>query len=214
VGRVSEGGRLELKRALACVALIGALFAGYAGAAWADDEPPPPTTTTPAPDPAPPSKPAPKPAPKRAPKPAHVYHAPAQTSTPAPKPTYTPPVVQHVTKAKVAHHARKHKRQHKRAKPVVTKPNDAQVKDASVVHIGGVPTAAVATNGSDALRRSLVIAGIGLAALLFLLVVTVPATAARYTPPGRVLMDHQTDLVLVGVGLLLLTALLFYVTNG
>ena len=119
-----------------------------------------------------------------------------------------------MTKAKVAHHARKNKRQHKRAKPVVTKPNSAQVKGASVVHIAGVPTAAVATNGSDALRRSLVISGIGLAALLFLLVVTVPATAARFTPPGRVLMDHQTDLLLIGIALLLLTALLFYLTNG
>jgi hypothetical protein len=49
---------------------------------------------------------------------------------------------------------------------------------------------------------------------MFLLVVTVPATAARFTPPGRALMDHQTDLVLIGVALLLLTALLFYVTSG
>jgi hypothetical protein len=207
---------LELTRTLACVGLVGALFAGYAGAAWADDEPPPVTTTAPAPDPAPPPpKPAPKPSPKPAPKPAHVYHAPVQHSTTAPQPTYTsPPVVQHVTKAKVVHHARKHKKRHKRAKPVVTKPNDAQVKDASVVRIAGVPTAAVTTSGSDALRRSLVIAGIGLAALLFLLVVTVPATAARFTPPGRALMDHQTDLVLIGVALLLLTALLFVVTGN
>jgi hypothetical protein len=42
----------------------------------------------------------------------------------------------------------------------------------------------------------------------------VPATAARFTPPGRVLMDHQTDLLLIGIALLLLTALLFYLTNA
>ena len=209
---------MELKRTLACVGVVGALFAGYAGAAWADDVPPP--TTTPAPDPAPPPpkpapKPTPKPVPKPAPKPATTYHAPVQQSSPAPQPTYTPPPVVHrVTKARVVHHARKHKRQHKRAKPVVTKPTDTRVKDASVVHIAGVPTAAVTTNGTDSLRRSLVIAGIGLAALLFLLVVTVPATAARYTPPGRVLMDHQTDLVVIGVALLLLSVLLFAVTGN
>src|SRR5262249_5245527 len=67
--------------------------------------------------------------------------------------------------------------------------------------------------GQRCLHRSLVIAGIGLAALLFLLAVAVPSTAARYTPPGRLLMDHQTDLVLVGVALLLLAALLFAVVG-
>jgi hypothetical protein len=44
--------------------------------------------------------------------------------------------------------------------------------------------------------------------------VTVPSTAARYTPPGRVLMDHQTDFVLVGIAVLLLTALLFAVIGN
>jgi hypothetical protein len=204
---------LELKQTLACVGVVAALFAGYAGAAWADDEPPP--TTTPAPDPAPPPpKPTPKPAQKPAPKPAHVYHAPVHHSTPAPQPTYTPPpVVHHVTKTKVVHHARAHKR-HKRVQHVVTTPKvQAQVKHASVAKINGVPTAAVTTNASDEIRRSVVIAGTGLAALLFLLVFAVPATAARFTPPGRVLMDHQTDLVLVGVAILLLTALLVAVTG-
>ena len=50
-------------------------------------------------------------------------------------------------------------------------------------------------------------------ALLFFIVLAVPATAARFTPPGRVLMDHQTDLVLIGVAILLITALLFAVTG-
>ena len=213
-----------LKYALAGAAIAAVLAAGYvsvgfaapAGAASSagptDTEPPP--ETTPAPDPAPPPpKPAPKPAAKPAPKPAHVYHAPLQSSapTPAPQPTYTPPPVQHVTK-KVVHHARAHKR---RQKPAAVAPKvRAQVKHASVVKINGVPTAAVATNPSDAIRRSLVIAGIGLAALLFLLVLAVPSTAVRFTPPGRVLMDHQTDLVLVGVAILLLTALVFALTGN
>jgi hypothetical protein len=103
---------------------------------------------------------------------------------------------------------------HKPKKHVVAPPKvHAQVKHANVVRIAGVPAAAAATSESDAIRRSLVIAGIGLAAILFLLVVTVPSTAARFTPPGRVLMDHQTDLVLVGIALLCLTALLFALTG-
>jgi hypothetical protein len=209
--------------ATAAVLAVGYVSVGYAapagGASSAgptDTEPPP--ETTPAPDPAPPApkpapKPATKPAPKPAPKPAHVYHTPVQTSspTPAPQPTYTPPPVQHVTK-KVVHDTRAHKRPQPAA--VVPKVH-AQVKHASGVKIDGVPTAAVTTaSASDAIRRSLVIAGIGAAALLFLLVLAVPATAARFTPPGRVLMDHQTDLVLVGVAILLLTALLFAVTGN
>jgi hypothetical protein len=108
------------------------------------------------------------------------------------------------------HHVRKHKAAKPKAKPAVTQPKvQANVKGASVVNVAAVPAASVATNETDALRRSLVITGIGLSALLFLLVVAVPSTAARFTPPGRVLMDHQLDLVLVGIALLLLTALLF-----
>jgi len=82
------------------------------------------------------------------------------------------------------------------------------------VHVAGVPAAAVAVSGSDVVRSPLVIFGIALAAMLFLLVVTVPSTAARFTPPGRVLMDHQTHVVLVGAAVLLLTGLLFAVTGN
>jgi hypothetical protein len=220
-------GRSMLKRALVGATMAVVLAAGYvsvgyaasagssAGAGPTDTEPPP--DTTPAPDPAPPvPKPAPKPAAKPAPKPAHVSHAPVQDSTPTPaqQPTYTAPVT-HPAAPKAVHHARKHKRAHKRVQHVVTTPKvHAQVKDASVVKINGVPTAAVTTNSSDGIRRSLVITGIALAALLFLLVLALPATAARFTPPGRVLMDHQTDLVLIGVAILVLTALLFAVTGN
>jgi outer membrane biosynthesis protein TonB len=218
-------GHSVLKCALAGAAIAAVLAAGFvsvgyaapaapsAGAGQTDTEPPP-ETTTPAPDPAPPApKPTPKPAPKAAPKPAAkpapVHHAPVHQSTPTPQPTYTPPPVQHVTK-KPVHRARKHKR----ARHVATTPKaKAQVKPANVVKVSGVPTAAVTPTASDAVRRSLIITGMGLAALLFLLVFAVPATGARFTPPGRVLMDHQTDLVLVGVAILVLTALLFAVTS-
>jgi hypothetical protein len=96
---------------------------------------------------------------------------------------------------------------------VTTPRAHAQVKRASVVRVAGVPTTAVAPSGSHDVRRPIVIAAIGLAALLFLLVLAVPATAARFTLPGRILMDHQIDLVLVGAALLLLTALLFAITG-
>jgi hypothetical protein len=194
------------------VAVAALLGTAYVSAAQADDAPPPPATTTPSPDPAPPL-PQPKPAapPKPAAKPARVYHAPVQPSAPAPapRPAYRPPpVVHHVTK-KVVRHTRAHARPHK-ARRVVTVPKvHAQVKHAAVVHVSGVPAAAIATNGSEVAHSPVVISGIVLAALLFLLVVTVPSTAARYTAPGRVLMDHQTQLVLAGVALLLVAALLF-----
>ena len=77
------------------------------------------------------------------------------------------------------------------------------------MHVAGVPAAAVAVSGSDVVRSPLVIFGIALAAMLFLLVVTVPSTAARYTPAGRVVTDHQTQLVLAGAALLVVAALLF-----
>ena len=228
-------GRSLLKYVLAGVALVAVLAAGYASVGYSgraqaassgptDTEPPP--ATTPAPDPAPPppkpKPPAPKPPPKPtppAPKPAPVYHPPAAvqhtTPAPAPQPTYTPPpVVRHVTKKKVVHH-RAHKRvQHKRVQHVVTTPKvQTPAKAPAVVKVSGVPTAAVTTTNSDAIRRTLIIAGMGIAALLFFLVFAVPATGVRFTAPGRVLMDHQMDLVLVGVAILVVTVLLFAMTG-
>jgi hypothetical protein len=118
------------------------------------------------------------------------------------------------------HRVRTHKRRHKRVRHVAATPKVhahvprvAHVKGASVVKIRDVPTAAAVTNSSDPTRRPLVIAGLGLSALLFLLVLMIPATAVRFTLPGRVLMDHQLDLVLMGVAVLLLTAVLFAVTG-
>jgi hypothetical protein len=107
-------------------------------------------------------------------------------------------------------HHRTHRR-HRKHVASAAKPH-LPTKSTSVVKVAGV-TATVGTNQVDAVQRTFVISGIGLAALMFLLVVSVPATAIRYTAAGRVVMDHQTDLVLTGVALLLLTALLFYVTG-
>jgi hypothetical protein len=217
-----------LKCALAGAAIAAVLAAGYVSVVYAapagsatsagptDTTPPP--ETTPSPDPAPPlPKPASKPAPKPVPKPATTYHAPVHhsTPTPAPQPTYTPAPVVHHSQPKVVNRLRHHVRAHKRAKPkpVVVAPKVHEVKHAAVVNVAAVPTAAT-TSGGDAVRRWLTIAGVGLAAILFLLVIALPSTAARFTPPGRVLMDHQTDLLLVGIAVLLLTGVLFAVMGN
>jgi len=218
------------KEALAGVAAAIALLLAYIGLSFAapahalsptailtDTEPAP--DPQPAPDPAPAPAPKPKPVSKPAPAPVHhspapVYHAPVPSSTPSSTPTYTPP------KTHVTHRAHKkkhvvHRRKHVQPKthPVSTpKP----VKDVSApiprVQIGA-KTAAV-TSAGDSLRPLVVITGLAVAALLFLLVTTVPATDVRFTGPGRVIMAHQTDLVLAGVATLLLTAMLFLVTGG
>lgn len=208
------------------IALTGVLAMGYVGAGYGassapavlagptDTEPTP--APEPAPDPAPPApkptpKPAPKPAPKAAPRPVRTHRAPTPVSTPPP--TYQAPRVTTHPKPKIAP-----KRHKKKVKPVAAapkpKPTTSRVEPTKTVQISGVPTAAsVPGNGADAARRGLVIGGIGIAALLFLLVVAIPATAIRFSAPGRVVMDHQTDLVLSGIGMLLLTALLFLVTR-
>jgi len=89
-----------------------------------------------------------------------------------------------------------------------------RVKGAAVERVQLPPASVLASTQEDTVRRGLVIAGLGLAALLFLLVVAVPASSARSTLPGRLVMDHETDLVLAGVTMLLLTALLFAVTGN
>jgi hypothetical protein len=113
----------------------------------------------------------------------------------------------------------KHKRHKKKVKQVAVAPKPkapvkAQVKGANVVRVAGVPAAAVTTNQGDQARKTAVIGATTLAALIFLLVVTVPATRARFTGPGRMVMDHQTDLVLAGVTVLVLAAIVFALTGS
>jgi len=213
--------RINRSQALGGVALAGALLGcgiglSYVAPAHAHAQAPDAslTDTAPAPEPSPDPAPAPtKPKPVSKPARAPVHHAPVYSPPVHTTPTYTPTHVTPRTKPKVTHH-RKHAR-HRRWKHVVAKPlpqPKPQVAPTVRRIQTGAEAAALTTNG-DGIRRGLVIAGVGLAALLFLLVVTIPATAARFTAPGRVVMDHQTDLVLAGVATLLLTALLFAVTG-
>jgi len=107
------------------------------------------------------------------------------------------------------------KRKHVRPQThVVTTPEPAAaVAPAPLPHLQiGAKTAAVTSSGSP-IRRVLVIIGLAITAFFFALVAAVPATEARFTVAGRVVMNHQTDLVLAGVATLLLTAMLFLVTG-
>lgn len=187
------------------------------------------TDTAPPPEPSPDPAPAPAPPPKPVTHPAPVYHAPTHHYTPpvhsTPAPTYThsytpthaytppapvTPVTSHATHKK---HAKRHIAA--KPKPVPTPQPQTTPAPAPIQHVNlGSPTAAVtATGAADSLRRMLVIAGIGAAALLFLIVLAVPATEVRFTAPGRVVTDHQIDLVLAGVATLLLTAVVFALTS-
>jgi hypothetical protein len=59
----------------------------------------------------------------------------------------------------------------------------------------------------------LFIGGISFAALLFLLAAAVPGIPGRFTPVGRVVVEHQQDLVLGGVAAFVIT-LFVYVLTG
>jgi hypothetical protein len=199
---------------LATALLAASLTLAFATGARAADPPPPPppTTTLPSPDPAPPVTPKPPPPPKPIPHHTSPPSAPPPVTPPSPPVVSTHPTVHHVSPP-APHHV-KPKPHKKKALPPKEVPAPV-TPPPSLEHINvGSHTAAVTAPGGDSLRRALVISGIGLAALLFLIVLAVPVTAARFTLPGRVVIDHQTDLVLAGVASLLLTALLFAITGG
>jgi len=87
------------------------------------------------------------------------------------------------------------------------------VKPASIVRVHLGPETAT-TSGRDTAVRTMVITGLAVAAFLFLLAAAVPATAVRFTAPGRAVMAHQMDLALAGVGTLLLTVMLLLITGS
>jgi hypothetical protein len=198
-------------------------FAVGAGATplGARDDTTVPEPTLPAPDPAPVPVPAPKPTPKPkpAPKPApaptpkRTYSAPRSTYT---SPTYTQPSAPapKSTKPRVVP---KPKRQHKQAKkPAVTTTVPAETPEPSVI-IPVVPLGASRTatpaGGEGMVTSVLFVAGVSFAALLFLLAAMVPGTPVRFTPVGRVVIDHQQDFVLVGVAAFLITVFVYVLTG-
>lgn len=215
---------------LALLAAGGALaFAVTAGAApqsaLQETTVPPPTDTGPTPDPAPAPKPAPKPTPKTTPTPTpthRTYTAP-RTYTPPKKtytaPTYTAPRVT-VTHSSTRHVAKKHQAVvHKKKKAAAKKPavtTSIPVETTPQPAVLG-PVVAKQTRsssgGDQAVTSVLFIAGVTFAALLFLLAAAVPGTPARFTPVGRIVFEHQQDLVLVGVAAFLVTVFVYVLTG-
>ena len=87
----------------------------------------------------------------------------------------------------------------------------SDVKAASVFHIAP-ESASISSRDTD--RRAFVIAGLVVASLLLLIPIALPAMGARFTSVGRAVREHQTDLLLAGIALLLETAVVFLLTQG
>ena len=63
--------------------------------------------------------------------------------------------------------------------------------------------------------RILLLAGFLLGALLVAIAMVLPAIAARFTLPGRVVIEHQMDLAILGVALSMAIVLVYLVgTTG
>lgn len=174
-----------------------------------------PTTRTPhpakqpAPKPKPKPKPTPKPAPRKVTTPAPSYTA--RTSTYS-APTYTPP--RSTTHRLKRHVVRKHKKVRKPAPvttsiPALTTPTPAVIVPVAV----GARRALSHTRGDAAVTSILFIGGVSFAAVLFLLAAALPGTPARFTPVGRVVIDHQQDLVLVGLAAFVITIFVYLLTG-
>jgi hypothetical protein len=210
--------------AAGCLALLaaGAMLALAVGAGAAplgalDDTTTAPVPTQPAPDPAPAPKPAPKPKPTPKPTataPKRTYTAPTRTYS---APTYTAPRTARTPKSTKPRVVSKPKRHHKKVqKPAVTTTVPAETTPSPSVLIP-VPVGARRT-ASQAGREGMLtgvlfIAGVSFAALLFLLAATVPGTPARFTPVGRVVIEHQQDFVLVGVAAFVITVFVYILTG-
>lgn len=205
--------------AAGCLALLAAgaalaltVTAGSSLAGLADTTTTVPVSTAPLPDPAP----APKPAPKPKPTPKPVQTTPKRTYTPPTysTPTYTPApsATTHTTKQRVTP---KHKpRKPKKAvvttsTPVATTPEPAVLVPVPL----GAKRSSTQSGADPAITRILFVAGVSFAALLFLLAATVPGTPARFTPVGRIVIEHQQDFVLVGVAAFAITVFVYLLTG-
>jgi hypothetical protein len=211
-------GCLALLAAGAMLAL--AVAAGASPTVLADTTTEPATEPVPVPDPAPAPAPKPTPKPKVTPKPVQntapkrTYSAPTRTYS---APTYTPSRLALTPKATKRHVVQKPKRHRTKAKkPAVTTTVAPATTSVPSVVIP-VPVAArrapAPVDGNGMLTSVLFIAGVTFAALLFLLAATVPGTPARFTPVGRVVIEHQQDFVLVGVAAFVITVFVYILTG-
>lgn len=204
--------------ALPLLAAGGALaFAVTAGAApqsaLQETTVPSPTDTEPTPDPAPAPKPAPKPksppTPHRTYTTHRTYSAPTRTySTPAYR---LPRAATHSSKPKPTT-IQKKKLPAKKAVVTTSTPAETTPAPATLVPVGP-KQARSSSNGDRAITSVLFIAGVTFAGLLFLLAAAVPGTPARFTPVGRVVFEHQQDLVLVGLASFVITVFIYVLTG-
>jgi hypothetical protein len=73
-------------------------------------------------------------------------------------------------------------------------------------------TALVSTTSHDK-PATLLLVGFVLGVLLIAMTVVVPASGARFTPPGRFVSAHQVDLTILGIGLPIFAALVYALTR-
>jgi hypothetical protein len=116
----------------------------------------------------------------------------------------------HPTKPRVTP---KHK-PHKKAAVTTSSPAETTPAPAVLVPVPLGAKAVASGAGDDrAITRILFIGGVTFAAFLFLLAATVPGTPARFTPVGRVVIEHQQDFVLVGVAAFMITVFVYVLTG-
>jgi hypothetical protein len=181
----------------------------------------PTTTFVPAPDPAPTPAPTPKPKPVRKPAPTPKKRAPAPSHSPpatTPTPSATPSIhassvpvraTRSVPKQRHVHQRRRHRHVKQRVVPRAAPKSPDPVK----VGVAGarVERTAIASSATTGHGVAVVFLLVGLlfGALLLTIVILVPASAARFTLPGRVVIQHQLDLAILGLAMVMLTLLVY-----
>ena len=148
-----------------------------------------------------------------------TYSAPAPAPAPAPAtpaPSYTPPAVVHTAPHHARHKtAKRHRRQH--PKEAATKAIQPQPAAGPLPFAGGLVPAqrASASVTKEAQDPALLIllSGMGGALLLIVIVTWLPSTPLRATAAGRVAIDHQTDLLVAGIGAFLISLVVYVVAH-
>ncbi|MDX6413891.1 MAG: hypothetical protein QOH23_1301 [Gaiellaceae bacterium] len=184
-----------------------------------------PVTTAPAPDPAPAPTPKPKPTPRPTPTPKPTPRPAPKKIASTPAPSYTAPTTTYSARVHTAPPAKTTKRikrhvvrKHKKVKtpapmttsiPELTSPTPEVIVPVPV----GARSAITQTKGDAAVTSILFVGGVSFAAFLFLLAAALPGTPARFTPVGRVVIDHQQDLVLVGLASFVITIFVYVLTG-
>jgi hypothetical protein len=183
--------------------------------------PAPTTTVVPTPDPAPRPAPAPKPTPKATPAPKEgapepTYRPPAATPTSSATPSIHVPSARvrgsapSIPKPRQVHRRRQHPHVKRSVAPLVaaaTKlPGPVKVGVAGA-QVERTALASPATSGNVA--EIFLLAVFALGALLVTVAMVIPASAARFTLPGRVVIEHQVDLAIFGIAVSAGTVLVY-----